>query len=184
MLEKAISIIRYNLSVNRSHESEPFRHLWGVLKSGIGVVPHGWLPMASKRKIARNGRPRGKPSLPKTVVATTAVVVSDRKKATEWYTRILGLDIVESMDHWVVVGRRGKGGMLHLCALSEFDPKAGLEPGNSGITLRVPGPDFVAACGRLKENGVEFTEGPKKEPWGWYATVRDPDGNEIFLVPA
>ena len=29
----------------------------------------------------------------------------------------------------------------------------------------------------------EFAEGPTKESWGWYATVRDPDGNELFLMP-
>jgi len=73
--------------------------------------------------------------------------------------------------------------MLHLCAVSEFDTTAALEPGNSGVLLRVPGPDFSAACGALKASGVEFIEGPKKEPWGWFATVRDPDGNEITLAP-
>jgi catechol 2,3-dioxygenase-like lactoylglutathione lyase family enzyme len=133
----------------------------------------------------RQSKPRtgSKSSLPKSVVASVAVVVSDRKKATEWYTKKLGLDIVESMDHWVAVGRKGKGGMLHLCAVAEYDDTVPLESGNSGILLRIPGRDFVAACGELKANGVDFVYGPKKEPWGWTATVRDPDGNEIFLWP-
>ncbi|MGA8605220.1 MAG: VOC family protein [Thermoplasmata archaeon] len=139
--------------------------------------------MPAKKQGKGKSPVRGKSALPKSAVATVAVVVSDRKKATEWYTRNLGLEVVESMDHWVVVGRKGKGGMLHLCAVGEFDEKAPLEPGNSGILLRVPGRDFVAACGELKANGVEFVEGPKKETWGWFATVRDPDGNEIFLAP-
>jgi len=133
-----------------------------------------------KKSTAPVGR---KGSLPKAHVATVAIVVSNRKNATEWYTRNLGLDLVESMDHWIAVGRKGKGGLLHLCQLSEFEPSAPLEPGNSGITLRLPGTDFVAECDALKANGVDFVEGPKKEPWGWYATVRDPDGNEIFLMP-
>jgi len=139
--------------------------------------------MTTKSEGKSKSRTNRKPSLPKSVVATAAVVVSDRKKATEWYTRILGLDLVESMDHWVAVGRKGKGGMLHLCAVAEFDPNGALEPGNSGILLRIPGRDFVAACGVLKSNGVDFLAEPKKEPWGWTATVRDPDGNEIFLAP-
>jgi len=141
------------------------------------------MPTKSKTKGKAKTRTSGKSSLPKAQVATVAVVVSDRKKATEWYTRSLGLEVVESMDHWVAVGRRGKGGLLHLCQLSEFEKNAPLEPGNSGITLRIPGGDFVAACGKLRGNGVEIIEGPKKEPWGWYATVRDPDGNELFLMP-
>ena len=139
--------------------------------------------MAAKPKSRSKSSNRGKPALPKAHVATIAVIVSDRKKATEWYTKRLGLDLIESMEHWVAVGRKGKGGMLHLCQLSEFEPNTPLEPGNSGITLRVPGTDFVAACTALRENGVEFAEDPKKEPWGWYATVRDPDGNELFLMP-
>jgi len=141
------------------------------------------MPTKGKGKEAGSGAGRGKSALPKAHVASIAIVVSDRAKATEWYTQRLGLDVVESMEHWVTVGRKGKGGMLHLCQLSEFEPNAPLEPGNSGVTLRVPGTDFEAACGELKANGVEFAEGPKKEPWGWYATVRDPDGNELFLMP-
>lgn len=137
----------------------------------------------SKSKKTGAGAGRRKSSLPKAHVASVAVVVSDRTKATDWYTQRLGLDVVESMEHWVTVGRKGKGGMIHLCQLTEFEPGAPLEPGNSGITLRLPSADFVAACDELKANGVEFLEGPKKEAWGWYATVRDPDGNEIFLMP-
>jgi catechol 2,3-dioxygenase-like lactoylglutathione lyase family enzyme len=124
-----------------------------------------------------------KSQLPKSVVSSVAVVVSNRRKATEWYTKNLGLDIIESIDHWVAVGRKGKGGLLHLCEVTEFDEDAPLEPGNSGIMLRVPGPDFVAACTKLKQNGVLFVRGPTKEPWGWDAIVRDPDGNEIALSP-
>ena len=141
--------------------------------------------MPTRSKNPRTGRkaPQGRPKLPKAHVASIAVIVSDRKKATEWYTAKLGLDLLESMEHWVAVGRKGKGGMLHLCQMSEFEANAPLEPRNSGITLRVPGPDFVAACDALKANGIEFVEGPKKEDWGWYATVRDPDGNELFLMP-
>jgi len=142
--------------------------------------------MASKSKRAggpTKSKKRVPAGLPKAQVSSIAVVVSDRAKATEWYTKRLGLDVIESMEHWVAVGRKGHGGMLHLCQMSEFEANAPLEPGNSGITLRIPGMDFVAACRALQANGVEFVEGPKKEPWGWYATVRDPDGNELFLMP-
>ena len=141
------------------------------------------MPSAKSRTPKGTKKESARSSLPKARVATVAVVVSDRKRATDWYTQGLGLDVVESMDHWVAVGRKGKGGLLHLCQMSEFEANAPLEPGNSGITLRIPGTDFVGSCNALKANGVEFTEGPKKEPWGWYATVRDPDGNELFLMP-
>lgn len=33
----------------------------------------------------------------------------------------------------------------------------------------------------MSGKGVEFTEKPKKEPWGYYAMFKDPDGNEFWL---
>lgn len=115
--------------------------------------------------------------------SSVAVVVADRQRATDWYSRTLGLDLLVDADHWVTVGRKGVGGALHLCQTSEFEPAATLEPGNSGICLRVPGKDFVADCEALRARGVRFVQEPKKEEWGWGATIADPDGNEIYLAP-
>ena len=36
---------------------------------------------------------------------------------------------------------------------------------------------------RVPSRGVEFSSPPTKYDWGWGATVRDPDGNEIYLTP-
>jgi predicted enzyme related to lactoylglutathione lyase len=33
----------------------------------------------------------------------------------------------------------------------------------------------------LKGRGVEFTQEPKKEPWGMYATFKDSEGNSFVL---
>jgi catechol 2,3-dioxygenase-like lactoylglutathione lyase family enzyme len=117
------------------------------------------------------------------IVASVAVVVSDRAAAKSWYTEKLGLNVLADDEHWVVVGRKGDGGQLHLCQRSEAGDGQGMEPGASGILLLLPG-DFRRACARLKDGGVEFTQGPEKAPWGWYATVRDPDGNEHYLMPS
>jgi catechol 2,3-dioxygenase-like lactoylglutathione lyase family enzyme len=130
------------------------------------------------------GKKRSKPSgVPKATVFSTAVVVSDRARSVKWYTEKLGLDLVQDMGHWVTVGRKGDGGLLHLCQWSELDRTAVPEKGNLGINLHVPG-DFVASCEAFRANGVKFARPPKKEPWGWWARVRDPDGIEITLIPA
>jgi len=51
---------------------------------------------------------------PKPTFASVAVEVSDRTNAIEWYTKSLGLDILQRLDqqggHWVTVGRKGFGG--------------------------------------------------------------------------
>ena len=110
------------------------------------------------------------------------MVVADRNRAVEWYTKKFGLERVADDGHWQTVGAKGGPAVLHLCQVSEFDPKAPLEPGNTGIAFSLPG-DFVQACSDLQARGVEFSSQPTKYEWGWGATVRDPDGNEIYLSP-
>jgi catechol 2,3-dioxygenase-like lactoylglutathione lyase family enzyme len=112
---------------------------------------------------------------------SVAIVVSDRKKAVAWYTDALGLEHLDDDDHWQTVGRKGSA-KLHLCQVTEYDPSGKLEPGNSGIALTVPG-DFRASCAALESRGVEFVTPPTKYDWGWGASIRDPDGNELYLAP-
>jgi catechol 2,3-dioxygenase-like lactoylglutathione lyase family enzyme len=117
-------------------------------------------------------------------VVTVPVVVADRKAAKRWYTKSLGLTLSADDDHWVVVGGKERGSGLHLCQASENQPKPiAMEPGPSGIVIAIPG-DFEKECARLRQQGVEFSHLPEKAPWGWYATVRDPDGNEHHLMPS
>ena len=117
-------------------------------------------------------------------VMSVPIVVSDSRVSKKWYTEKLGLTLIADRGHWVTVGGREKGSVLHLCQASDMQPApVPLEPGFSGIVIAIPG-DFEAECRRLKEAGVEFTRGPEKADYGWYARVRDPDGNEHRLSPA
>jgi catechol 2,3-dioxygenase-like lactoylglutathione lyase family enzyme len=128
-------------------------------------------------------KPPKKLSPPKPLFASVAVVVSDRKKALDWYTNTLGLDVVDNEDHWVTVGKKGRPGVLHLCEATQFDPSGKLEPGNSGILLLLPGKDFAEGCAALKAQGVPFAQEPQTQSWGSSAVIRDPDGNEHTLMP-
>ena len=63
-------------------------------------------------------------------IYSVAVVVSDRKKAAQWYKEKLGFEIKEdSGKHWTVVGPANWPSGLHLC-------EGDLEPGNTGILLQ------------------------------------------------
>jgi catechol 2,3-dioxygenase-like lactoylglutathione lyase family enzyme len=130
----------------------------------------------------KKSRDRG----PRTGFHSVALVVADRKRSVEWYTTKLGLDIIEGGrdpdDHWVVVGRKGEHGGVHLCDIPTFDPAFAVEPGESGIQIDVSG-DFRRSCAVLKARGIRFVKPPTKRPWGWYAKVVDPDGNELRLNP-
>ncbi|MCI4327684.1 MAG: VOC family protein [Thermoplasmata archaeon] len=118
---------------------------------------------------------------------SVAVVVSNRRKSVEWDTRTFGLDVREQSDdqggHWVVVGRKGQSGGVHICQISEIDSSFPPEEGPTGILFRLPG-DFRRSCAALKANGVRFTPPPRTETWGQWAMIADPDANEIMLVPA
>jgi len=132
----------------------------------------------------RAERPSAK--IPKATFHSVALVVSDRKRSVAWYVQNLGLDVIEQGTgddgHWVVVGRRGQNGGVHLCDIPTFDPTFPVEAGESGIQFDLPG-DFKKSCAALKANGVRFSTLPTKRPWGWYAKIVDPDGNEIRLNP-
>lgn len=117
-------------------------------------------------------------------IASVPIVVSDREASKAWYVGKLGLRLVDDDKHWVTVGGPARSTVLHLCQASENRPQPiPLEPGPSGIVIAIPG-DFPAECRRLKDAGVAFAHEPEKAPWGWYAVVRDPDGNEHNLAPS
>ncbi|MGA8542147.1 MAG: VOC family protein [Thermoplasmata archaeon] len=124
--------------------------------------------------------------MPEATFHSVALVVADRVRSVTWYTQKFGLDIIEQGTgddaHWVVVGRKGQKGGVHLCDIPTFDPAFPVEPGESGIQFDLPG-DFRKSCAMLKANGVKFSTPPTKRPWGWYAKIVDPDGNEIRLNP-
>jgi predicted enzyme related to lactoylglutathione lyase len=44
--------------------------------------------------------------------------------------------------------------------------------------------DCEATYRQLKQRGVEFVTEPKKEPWGTYMIIKDPDGNQFVVGSA
>lgn len=112
-----------------------------------------------------------------TKVADVAVVVSDARKAAEWFREKLGFVVGgEAEGHWVVVHPAGgmEGTRIHLCA--DIYP---LEPGNTGIGFSSD--DLAEDIRVLKSRGVEFTVEPSEGTGEGYAMFKDPEGNEFWL---
>ena len=111
-------------------------------------------------------------------IRSVAVMVSDEKKAKEWYRDKLGFEVQSDEEHWVVVAPKDSSMGIHLC------PDEPLEPGNTGILFLAP--DIESTCSELKRNGVEFTRELGKSEWDEnmkYAMFKDPDGNIFWLMP-
>jgi predicted enzyme related to lactoylglutathione lyase len=118
-------------------------------------------------------------------VHSSAIAVSDRRRAAEWYHEVLGFTVLDDdPEHWTTVGHRDCGARLHLC---ERSGHKGAPPskhvGDTGILLlsREPLPKLYRA---LSKKGVRFSMPPRELPWGWIAKFLDPDGNEFWLMPA
>lgn len=133
------------------------------------------------KKRSTSSKASKKKGAPKAWFASAALLVSDRGKARDWYSGKLGLDVLSNDDHWITVGRKGQGAVIHLCQVSEAGEGMELEPGNSGLLLLIPG-KLRPTAEVWKDRGVEFAEPPTDSPWGTYAVVRDPDGNDLMIM--
>jgi catechol 2,3-dioxygenase-like lactoylglutathione lyase family enzyme len=114
--------------------------------------------------------------------SSVAVVVSDTKKAVSWYTKKLGLDVIDNEGHWAVVGDAKRGIGLHLCQSVGPRGTPKIEKGNTGILIYTDG-EMMATYRMLKRRGVKFPHPPEKTEWGWFCMFADPDGNEFWLAP-
>jgi lactoylglutathione lyase len=111
-------------------------------------------------------------------IRSVAVMVSDEKKAKEWYRDRLGFEVQSDEEHWVVVAPPGSSFGIHLC------PDESLEPGNSGILFLSD--DIENTCRELEKKGVQFTRELGKAEWDEsliYAMFKDLDGNVFWLMP-
>lgn len=126
-------------------------------------------------------------------IDTVAIVVSDRRKAIQWYQDVLGLEVAyigppepspdpsiqgspDNPGHWIEMGPSPPLARVHLCQLTDNRT----EPGPTGITFLTD--DIHTEFSRLSSKGVRFLYPPRKMEWGeWLCEFADPDGNEFDL---
>lgn len=101
--------------------------------------------------------------------------VSDLKKVTEFYEKVLGLKKQGEWSTYVIFDCGG----VELA----FEPggSKGAKKGWPYIFLVVD--DVDAETKKLKDKGVKFKSEPKDQSWGGkVASLTDPDGNVICLL--
>lgn len=114
-------------------------------------------------------------------VKLVSIPVTDQKRALEFYTKKLGFTVYTDQpfsedQRWIEMKIGGSDTKVVL-----FTPEAHKAwiGGFSNITFTCD--DVEKTYLEMRERGVEFTEPPKKQPWGTFALFKDPDGTTFCL---
>ena len=117
----------------------------------------------------------------------TALVVPDYDEAIAFFRDALGFRLHQDNDlgagkRWVVMsGLTGAKLLLARAANDEQSKAIGNQTGGRvGWFLETD--DFAADHGRMAAYGVDFTDGPREEPYGTVAVFTDPWGNRWDLI--
>jgi predicted enzyme related to lactoylglutathione lyase len=127
-----------------------------------------------------------------THTSTVTVYVSDQDKALDFYVNKLGFEkradnpMGPGAPRWIEVAPPGAQTAILLYKPTQSMPGASTyERALSSIgtmtTFIFNVDDMQATCRELESRGVEFAEKPRKQPYGWWATIKDADGNMIGL---
>jgi catechol 2,3-dioxygenase-like lactoylglutathione lyase family enzyme len=111
------------------------------------------------------------------------IYARDVGRAVHFYCDLLGFRLLEEFRHqdFPVYARlrspRGTATIaLHLAERGQDLPDSG------GIRLYFEVKNLAVVCKKLGAAGMEFSQLPKKMPWGWdHAYLKDPDGHELSL---
>jgi catechol 2,3-dioxygenase-like lactoylglutathione lyase family enzyme len=121
-------------------------------------------------------------------IACVTVLVRDYDEAIRYFTRALRFRVLE--DHpvngkrWVVVapeGATGAGILLAKASTDEQERRVGTQTGGR-VSFFLHTDDFRTAYEAMRDQGVEFLETPRDEPYGTVAVFADLYGNRWDLL--
>lgn len=121
-------------------------------------------------------------------LALTALLVAEYDPAIDFFTRVLGLELVADTPlgpdkRWVVVAPAGGGPGLLLARAADEDQRAFIgKQGGGRVFLFLETDDFDADHARMAAAGVRFLETPRREPYGAVAVFEDLCGNRWDLI--
>ena len=112
-------------------------------------------------------------------IGTITVGVTDQDKALDFYVNTLGFEKIDDQpmsetERWLEVAL--PGGQTHVM-LGLRGQSGSDRSGMTGFVLHTD--DIEATCATLKERGVTMTQELSTQPWGKWAQIADPDGNEF-----
>jgi predicted enzyme related to lactoylglutathione lyase len=110
-----------------------------------------------------------------------SIPVLDQDRALEFYTSKLGFAIQTDQPmgedmRWIELRIPGADTRVVL-----FTPPGQEDRIGTASNVVFATDDVEATYRELSERGVDFEGAPEKQPWGTFATFRDPDGNQFVL---
>lgn len=122
-------------------------------------------------------------------IAAIALLVRDYDEAIDYYTRVLGFDLLEDTPlaggkRWVRVapaGGRGTALLLARAANEQQRARVGDQTGGR-VFLFLHTDDFWRDFAAMRSGGVKFAEEPRQEAYGTVAVFVDLYGNRWDLL--
>jgi predicted enzyme related to lactoylglutathione lyase len=110
-----------------------------------------------------------------------SIPVADQKRALAFYTEKLGFTVFTDQpfsdkQRWIELKIGGAQTKVVLFTPEGHEGRVG---GFQSMTFNCD--DVEKTYVELRERGVEFTQPPKKEPWGVMAMMKDSEGNLFVL---
>ena len=128
-------------------------------------------------------------SEPAQVIAHVAIVVRDYDEAIDYYTRVLGFELVQDKalsptKRWVLVAPTGGRGAALLLAQAANDEQASRIGNQTGgrVFLFLHTDDFERDYRIYRQRGVRFVEAPRREEYGAVVVFEDLYGNRWDLI--
>ena len=103
---------------------------------------------------------------------------SDLKRSVEFYTEVLGLEVLEEGEQHVLLSQDPIAIRLNL--IPGHKSKI-TNPGELSLSFILDVDDFTNAVQELEENDIEILTGPVGIEGGESLLIADPDGNLIEL---
>ena len=125
-------------------------------------------------------------------IQTTTVYVSDQDRALDFYVGKLGFEkradqpMGPDAPRWIVVAPKdGQTGLILYKPTPSAPGASTYELAQSLVGTFAPFiftvDSVTGTYEELSARGVEFGDKPVQQPWGWWATIQDPDGNTIGI---
>lgn len=110
-----------------------------------------------------------------------SIPVSDQDRALDFFTNKLGFAIQTDQPmgpdaRWIELRIPGADTRIVL-----FTPPGQEDRIGTPSNLAFASDDVGATYSELLSRGVEFDGPPETQPWGTFATFRDPDGNQFVI---